>query len=283
MQAVHKLSAGDTDTHIEIDREDEYGELASAFNKAVNRINSQQQTIEHKTSENRALLEHIFPPAIADRIERGEQNIANRISNVTVLFTSMRGFNAYAETLTPQDAVNELNHLISAFDEAAEQFGVEKIKTIGDSYMAACGLTVPRLDHARRSLEFTREVLAIVRRYNHEKGADLALRIGLHCGPVIAGVVGTTRFVYDVWGDTVNIASRIRFEADPNTIMITSAIFERLDEKDEFTYAHRISTKGMGDLEVWQWTPDWAEEEAETEIIERPTFADADTSADGSA
>ncbi|HBS27574.1 MAG TPA: adenylate/guanylate cyclase domain-containing protein [Gammaproteobacteria bacterium] len=270
MHAVKKLSNGEVDTNLDTERHDEYGDLARTLNQTIDLVKSQKAEIVNKTEENRGLLENILPSSIADRVERGESNIADRINSVTILFTSLRGFTDYVEGLAPDEAVKELNEFVNAFDDAAQRHGVERIKTIGDSYMAACGLTVPRLDHAKRTLEFAREILAITRRYNAEHDTNLGLRAGIHCGSVVAGVIGKSKFIYDVWGDTVNIASRIRFEADPNTIMVTSDVHDRLDNQDGFGQCTHVSTKGMGELSIWQWSPDWLLDEAETQIMEQP-------------
>lgn len=270
LEGVRKLGNNQTNVKVDVSRNDEFGELATTFNRTVDLIHKQNTTIDEKSKENRALLENILPSAIANRVLKGEQHIADRVSNVTILFTSMSGFNEFAEHLDPDVVVKKLNQLVNEFDHAAHKLGVEKIKTIGDSYMAASGLTIPRLDHAKRSIEFAREMLEIAERFNKRNDAKLGLRIGLHCGPVIAGVVGERKFVYDVWGDTVNIASRIRFEAVRNSLMVTNEVYQRLEIKDGFVEQHSVLTKGMGDLKTWQWEPSWATEDADTEVFEKP-------------
>lgn len=268
MKGVKALGKGDRDINIELNRQDEYGELAQAFNKTVHMINQQRDIIERKNKENESLLLNILPTAVAKRVREGEQQIADHIDNVTVMFSAMKGFSAYSETLSPKSAIQELNTLISSFDKSAEKYGVEKVKTIGDSYMAASGLTIPRLDHAQRCVDYAREMLSIMHRYNLEHGTHLGLRIGIHSGPILAGIVGQSKFVYDLWGDSVNIASRIRFEADINTLMISDEVYERLNDTEGFCQCGPMKTKGMGPLSTWQWAPEWEIEEADTELID---------------
>src|SRR5262249_30762537 len=157
----------------------------------------------------------------------GEQQIADSHAEVTVLLAFVSDFLALTRHLPADRAVGLFNDLIVAFDEVAERHGVEKVKTVGSSYMAACGLAVQRVDHARRMIEYALELLRIVRHFNQERGTSLVVEVSIHAGPVVGGVVGRTRFLYDLWGDTVNVAHAMQTHAGVNTIRVTEAVRDR--------------------------------------------------------
>jgi class 3 adenylate cyclase len=200
----------------------------------VGGLRSQTHLVEQKNRENERLLLSIFPSSIAKRLKRGEEDIAENITNVAVLFADLTGFSALLEQLTAKEIVSILNDLVSSFDEAAERFGLEKIKTIGDSYLAVCGLSVPYLDADRRSIDLAREMLSIVRIFNHERGLQLNLGIGISTGNIIAGIVGRNRFVYDVWGQTISEVNTIKSACDPGEILVSESIYRRLGDIYEF-------------------------------------------------
>lgn len=275
MEGVKRLRDGDLDVKIDLNRKDEFGQLAETINQTMTLLREKNNTIDKKQGQNDKLLRNILPDTIAQRVKNGDNDIADRIDNVSVLFSNISGFTAYAETLTPTEAVKSLNELVNAFDAAAEKHGVEKVKTIGDNYMACCGLTVQRLDHAKRIFAFAREMQSIVEAYSQSQGCELATRTGIHSGSVIAGIVGETRFVYDIWGESVNVASRLRYEATQNTILVTDNIHQRLVGDESFVQRMQLNTIGYGPITVWDWDPDGTksdDENAETDLIVRPEF-----------
>ena len=157
-----------------------------------------------------ALLANILPAAVIARLGRGERTIADRIEPVTVLFADIVGFTRIAARLSPVRLVADLDRLVSAFDELAVELGVEKIKTVGDAYLAVAGVPETRPDHADAAAELALRMTEAAAALAPDLGADYQLRVGLHSGPVLAGVIGRRKFSYDVWGDTVNIASRLQ-------------------------------------------------------------------------
>ncbi|MGV6857881.1 MAG: adenylate/guanylate cyclase domain-containing protein [bacterium] len=253
MDGIHRLRQGDLDTKIDLPRNDEFGQLATTLNQTMDLVKQQKEKLHQSHNKHAQLLRNFLPEAIAKRIESGEKEIADSIPNVTVLFASLNGSTAYVDSMEPSEAVKELNQLISTFDDAAEQHGVEKISTVGDTYIAACGLTVARLDHAKRTVAFAKDMMDIVERYNKHSHSHLGLRIGIHSGPVIGGIIGTTNYVYDIWGESVNVASRIRYEAPLNSILVTETVYERLANKDGFEQQSAIKTKAMGSIKIWIW------------------------------
>jgi class 3 adenylate cyclase len=226
---ARRVGAGETDLRIASGTRDEVGDLAQAFNEMVENVGVQHTLIQAKNRENEQLLLNILPPAIAERLRAGEEPIADAHENVTVLFSDLEGFAALSRELPARDSVTLLNELISTFDETAEQHGVEKIKSIGDGYMTACGLSSARLDHAKRTADFALELFSILRRFNNERGLSLELRVGIHAGPIVAGVIGRNKFLYDLWGDTVHVAHRMKERAKPGEVRVSPVVAEALE------------------------------------------------------
>ncbi len=233
VSGLHRVIAGDRDVHVPVVSQDEIGDLTKSFNALVDSIGEQEKILASKERENELLLLNILPAPIAERMQAGEENIVDRLSDVTVVFASLTGFGA-SEDEDPKVAITRLNHLVAEFDSAAEQYGIDKIKTIGDDYMAACGVVAPHLDHAKRTLDFAKEMMAIVERIGRQYDRNLELRIGLHSGPILAGVIGRTRFLYDIWGKTVDIANDIREQADSNGICLSGDTHQFLQDPANF-------------------------------------------------
>ena len=214
-------------------------------------IREKTELIEEKNRENEALLLNILPGEIATRLKSGEQEIADSFAEVMVLFGDLVGFTAFSSRIPAAEVVEMLNGLFSRFDDIAGELGVEKIKTIGDCYMAVCGLPKPRPDHAEAMARMALRMRDATLEYRRQQGLPLALRIGLNAGPVVAGVIGTKRFIYDLWGDTVNLASRMESTGVPGEIQVTRSVYERL--KDGFDLQSRgvVQVKGRGEIETW--------------------------------
>lgn len=251
IQNARKVEAGQLDA-IALDTDDEFGELARSFNAMVRSLRAQTSLVEEKNQENEQLLLSIFPAAIAKRLKSGEKNIAESVPNVAVLFSNLTGFAKLSDSLTVHEAVSILNDLVSLFDEAAEQYGMEKIKTIGDSYMAVCGLSAPYLDHDKRAIDFALEMLKIVRRFNHERGFQLNVSVGINSGDTVAGIVGKNKFIYDVWGDTINIASALKSACPPGAILVSEDVHNRLYDLYEFEPVEATVENGKKPLKAWR-------------------------------
>jgi class 3 adenylate cyclase len=198
------------------------------------------------------LLLSVFPSSIAKRLKKGEKNIAEDISNVAVIFSDLTGFAQLSATLTAYETVSILNDLVAAFDEAAERYGIEKIKTIGDNYLGVCGLSIPYLDHDKRVLDFALEMLAIVRRFNHERAFELNVSIGINSGDVVAGIVGRNKFIYDIWGDTINLANALRSACPPGMILVSQEVRRRLQDIYQFEPMPDVETNEQIKLEAWR-------------------------------
>ena len=194
------------------------------------------------------LLLNILPRPIAERLKEGQRTIADVFPDVTVLFADLVGFTRMSEQLPPAELVAMLNKIFSMFDQLAEKHGLEKIKTIGDEYMAASGLPMPRPDHAEAMAEMALDMLAVIERFNAKRNRGVRIRIGMNCGPVTAGIIGTKKFAYDLWGDTVNIASRMESHGIANAVQVTEATYKRLRHKYAFQRRGIIHVKGKGAL-----------------------------------
>jgi len=203
----------------------------------------------HARSEE--LLLNILPPTIAGRLKATTGTIADGFAGVTVLFADIVGFTTLSSRLTPERVVELLNDLFCTFDDLAGRHGLEKIKTIGDCYMIAGGLPEPRPDHAEAVAEMALAMLAAVRSMGAHAGEPIDVRIGLHSGPVVAGVIGKRKFIYDVWGDTVNVASRMESCGLPGTIQLTATAHRLLEGKFRMTRRGMIEVKGKGEMETW--------------------------------
>jgi class 3 adenylate cyclase len=197
------------------------------------------------------LLLNVLPSPIAARLKQGEAVIADRFPEVTVLFADLAGYTASSDRSSPERVVQVLGDLFTAFDRLAQRHGLEKIKTVGDAYMVAGGLPAPRPDHAEAVAEMALAVREEVGRHLDPSGQPLAVRIGIDTGPVVAGVIGTTKFSYDLWGDTVNTASRMESQGVVGCIQVTERTYRRLRDRYRFERRGPIQVKGKGELVTW--------------------------------
>jgi adenylate cyclase len=209
-----------------------------------------QQLVESQAKTENLLL-NILPKPIAKRLQDGESKIADRFDNVSVLFADIVGFTSLAARISPEQLIDTLNSVFSKFDRLTEQYQLEKIKTLGDGYMVALGLPIPHHNGVEPIVEMAIAMQAAMMKFNRKMKFSLALRIGIHTGPVIAGVIGIKKFTYDLWGDTVNIASRMEQHGIPNYIQITEATYRQLSERHEFEERGAIDVKGKGKMKTY--------------------------------
>jgi len=199
------------------------------------------------------LLHNILPEEIADRLKESEEAIADGFESVTVLFADIVGFTPLSAQLEPKELVGLLDQIFTEFDRLAEKYGVEKIKTIGDAYMVAAGIPTPREDHAEAAAKMALDMRNVIKRVSKQRGGTLEVRIGLHSGPVVAGVIGQRKFIYDLWGDTVNTASRMEAHGMPGAIQLseeTRALLDNASAKKRFKIESRgtVDIKGKGPM-----------------------------------
>ena len=198
-----------------------------------------------------SLLLNILPRSIAEQLKAEPQTIADQFSSASILFADVVDFTPLSERLPPAEVVGVLDHLFSHFDVLVERHGLEKIKTIGDCYMVAAGVPTPRPDHARALASMALDMCAAMRSVDEVGHLGLELRVGINSGPVVAGVIGRKRFLYDLWGDAVNTASRMESHGTAGRIQVTRATKELLDKEFLCEPRGTILVKGKGEMEAW--------------------------------
>ncbi|MCH9806725.1 MAG: adenylate/guanylate cyclase domain-containing protein [Alphaproteobacteria bacterium] len=207
---------------------------------------------ERAKAETDALLRNILPDSVVERLKEAPGDaIADSHDNAAILFTDIKGFVALARELGPERTVGLLNEIVSEFDTLAKRHGVEKIKTIGDAYMAAAGIPDPVPDPAARLARLALDMQKYIGQLRADSGVDINMRVGLASGPVMAGVIGTQKFTYDVWGDTVNLAARLENKSQPGRILVCPGCWDHLQDAFQLESHGVIDIKGVGEQETW--------------------------------
>ncbi len=211
--------------------------------------------LEEEKKKSESILFQVLPESVAQRLKRGEASIADAMEDVTVVFADLVGFTALARSIAPDKLVAILNRIFGEFDNIASRFGLEKIKTIGDAYMVVGGIPPYTRGHAIRSIEFGLAVLEAIENFNIESMVKISVRLGMHSGPAVAGVIGHTRFSYDLWGDTVNVASRMEEMSKPDMIQISKETHDLVSEYYDFQPRGEVAVKGRGPMHAYLTNP----------------------------
>ena len=222
--------------------------------QALEALSVEHRLLQEEQGRSESLLLSILPKPIADRLKRDRSTIADRFPEATVLFADVVDFTPAAAALTPEATVAWLNDLVALLETLSDRFGLEKIKTVGDAYMTVAGLPTPRADHTEAAAEMALELQQQLATRTTPHGRPLQMRVGIHTGPVVAGVIGTRKFSYDLWGDTVNIASRMESQGLPGAIQVTEAAYQRLHERYEFESRGTIQVKNKGEMRTYMLT-----------------------------
>jgi class 3 adenylate cyclase len=249
---ARRLAAGDTNVRVNVDSHDEFGELGRVFNQMSESISRQTERLENQVHENQELLLNILPASAVAQWHEGNDKTSRQFADITVLFAKVQGLEELSEQVGETKTLSILCDLIESFDEAAEESGIEKVRAIGGSYLAACGLSVKRPDHTRRVILFAKEMVRIVGIFNRDFHADLRIAVGINSGPVVGGVVGRRKFLYDLWGDTVIIAKKLA-GSQGGAIRVTPQVREHMGEQFQFSGPVRL----QGDMkvpELWEVT-----------------------------
>jgi class 3 adenylate cyclase len=207
--------------------------------------------LQTERAKSERLLLNTLPKAIADRLKAGERTIVDSFQQATVLFADIVGFTRISADMAPERTVQLLNEIFSAFDRLAEMYALEKIKTMGDSYMAVSGVPTVSTDHAEACAEMALAMLVALQQFNRRNALNWNLRIGLHSGPLMAGIIGTKKFSYDLWGDTVNIASRMESHGEPGRIQISATTRKLLSDGYACEERGAIELKNRGAMQVY--------------------------------
>ncbi len=214
-------------------------------------IQAEKELVEIEKEKSERLLLNILPGTIAGRLKGGEKTIANGHQTVSVMFADLCGFTALSRKTTPADLVTMLNGIFTSFDTIVEKHGVEKIKTIGDCYMLVGGLPTHREDHAQVVADVALEMVQALNHLNQVNGTELAMRIGIHTGPVVAGVIGKIKFTYDLWGDTVNVASRMESSGAPGKVHLSEQTQSALGKDFILEERGMVECKGLGQVKTF--------------------------------
>jgi|JI8StandDraft_1071087.scaffolds.fasta_scaffold00786_7 adenylate cyclase len=225
--------------------------IASNYRRAELSLEEEKSKVEGEKKKSEALLHNILPVPIADRLKLNQTSIADGYSSITILFADIVGFTPLSEKMRPAELVSFLNEIFSEFDLLVTKYKLEKIKTIGDAYMVAGGLPLVSNDHAKRIANFALEMIEVIKKFNSASSHKLDLRIGIHSGPAIAGVIGLKKFSYDVWGNAVNIASRMESHGLPGKIQVSSETYEFLRNDFNLTERGEIEIKGKGKMKTY--------------------------------
>ena len=222
-----------------------------ARDRAAAALDEEHRLLQLERAKSERLLLNVLPDSIAARLKESEATIADAFDDVSVLFADIVGFTSFSHRTDPDHTVRMLNALFSEFDAMVEAHGLEKIKTIGDAYMVAGGLPEPRPDHAEAVAELALEMLEVAGGRSLMNGEPVQLRIGIDSGPVVAGVIGRRKFIYDLWGDTVNTASRMESHGIPGSIQVTERVRDLLCDRFEFRERGPIQVKGRGEMSTY--------------------------------
>lgn len=209
---------------------------------------NQQDKIDLEREKSDKLLKNILPDSIAEELKQNDKVIPRNYDEATILFADIVGFTSYSTTVDAMELVDLLNDVFSGIDDVVARYKLEKIKTIGDAYMIAGGIPVKSKTHCRDAAQAAGDIIRLVEKLSREKGIDLQIRIGIDSGPVVAGVIGTNKFIYDVWGDTVNLASRLESSGIPGKIHISRSVAEKLHPEFQIFKRGEIEIKGRGKM-----------------------------------
>ena len=252
--AARRIAAGEQGVQVEAGESDELADVAAAFNDMSRSLELKATLIDEQRAENDRLLRTLMPEALAKRYKEGARTIVEDHQEVTVLFADIVGFEEYGRGMTSEKGLDILNDIFRAFDEAAESHGVERVRTTRQGYLASSGLSIPRVDHARRAVEFAIEMQRIVERFGAQHGADLSVRAGIDSGTVTSGLVGRSHVVYDLWGDAVSLAFRLQGGANEAGLFVTQRVVDQVAENLPITDSGVVETS-TGFQRVWRIDP----------------------------
>lgn len=248
---AQRISSGDYDVAVPVQSRDEFGDLTTAFNDMSRNLAIKEELLTEQRRENDRLLLSLMPEPVVQRYREGEETIAQDHQNVTVIFADIVGLDELSAELTSDELLTIVNKLTRQFDAAAENLGVEQVRILHNGYLASCGMSVPRLDNVRRTVDFAIEMQRIIDRFNKETGNDLSLRAGIDTGTVTSGLVGRSTLAYDMWGSAVNLAYQAQSGSPQPGVYVTSKVYDAMRDSRDFTSAGVISVDGE-EQPIWR-------------------------------
>lgn len=251
VDAVRKVAGGDLAVQVPEGSRDEFGDLGTAFNDMAASLRVKQELIDAQRDENQKLLLTLMPSTVAERYKKGEETISEEHDDVSVVYAELVGFDEFSSSLSSEQEIVQLNLLMRGFDEAAQKAGVEKVRTLRGGYLASSGLIVPRVDNVRRAVEFASEMREVVQRFNAQHGSQIDLRAGVDTGTVTSGLVARTTLAYDLWGDAVSLAYRVRSVTGDPGVYVSQAVRDRLQDSVSFVEAGALDLQGTPQI-VWR-------------------------------
>ncbi|WP_102143775.1 adenylate/guanylate cyclase domain-containing protein [Mycobacterium hubeiense] len=250
---AQQISSGDYKVNLPVLSRDEFGDLTVAFNEMSRNLAIKEELLAEQRRENDRLLLSLMPEPVVQRYREGEETIAQDHQNVTVIFADTVGLDEITHDMSSDDALSIVNKLVRQFDAAAENLGIERVRTLRNGYLASCGLSVPRLDNVRRTVDFAVEMQRIIDRFNAETGHSLKLRAGIDTGTVSSGLVDRSNLAYDMWGAAVNLAYRVQSGSPQPGIYVTSRVYDAMRDTRDFTPAGDVGGDD-GAEPIWRLT-----------------------------
>lgn len=248
---AQQIGAGDYDISLPVQSRDEFGDLTTAFNDMSRNLAIKEDLLAEQRRENDRLLRTLMPESVVQRYRDGEETIAQDHHNVTVLFADTVGLDELTSEMSSEEALAIVNRLVHQFDAAADDLGVERVRTLRNGYWASSGLSVPRLDNVRRTVDFALEMQRIIERFNTEAGTALSLRAGIDTGAVSSGLVGRSNLAYDMWGSAVNLAYRVQRGSPQPGVYVTERVFEVMGDTRDLEPAGTVHVDGT-DQPIWK-------------------------------
>jgi class 3 adenylate cyclase len=249
---AQKISGGEYDVVLPVETRDEIGDLTLAFNEMSRNLAIKEDLLNEQRRENDRLLSLLMPEQVVARYRQGEELIAQDHHDVSVIFADIVGLDRLQADLSSEESLSIINELARQIDAAADELGVEPVRTVHNGYLASCGLNVPRLDNVRRTVDFAVETQRIIDRFNAETGRHLGIRAGIDTGQVSSGLVGRSSIVYDMWGAAVNLAYRVQSGSPPQDgIYVTQQVYETIGDTRAFTSSGSITIDGV-EQPIWR-------------------------------
>lgn len=251
IESTKKIGDGELETEIPVTSEDEIGQIGRSVEVIVDKLRHRTRQLQTEQQQNYTLLHNFLPESAAERFKNGESLIADQSNQATFLYAHVVGIAELSKRMSSQEVTAVLSKLFNEFDRTAKEYGMDRQTTIGGGYIAVCGLTKPRLDHTQRTIDFARSMLDILERLGFNYNPLLALRIGIHAGSATAGVVGTEKYSYIIWGEDIYLVSRLYAQAEPNRIVLTRNAYERVADAHIFVKNPSVDIQGIGQVESW--------------------------------